>query len=97
MDQPAAARFDPGNIEFPSTTDSLRKEFTFESPRLAIGIEYFSEPVERILCDFRKGPPGRCSVRANPCLNDVSTAPAPNLVFPVIMNGVSPVNPPCLD
>jgi len=62
---------------FVSTMESLRKEFTFEFPRLAIDIKYFSEPMERIFCDFRKGPPGWCSVRANSCLNNVLTAPAP--------------------
>ena len=77
--------------------ESLRKEFTFESPRLAIDIKYFSEPVEGVLCDFREGPPGWCSIRANAYLNDIFTAPTPDLVFPMVMNGVPPVDSPGLD
>src|SRR5437868_14604383 len=82
---------------FVSIVESLRKEFTFEFPRLAIGIEYFSEPAKRIFCDFREGPPSWCSIRANAYLNDFLTAPTPDLVFPMIMNGVSPVDSPGLD
>ena len=77
--------------------ESLRKEFTFEFPRLAIDIEYFSEPVKRIFCDFREGPFGWCSIRANAYLNDIFTAPTPDLVFPMIMNGIPPVDSPGLD
>src|SRR5437868_15149765 len=82
---------------FVSIVESLRKEFTFEFPCLAIGIKYFSEPVKRIFCDFREGPPGWCSIHANAYLNDILTAPTPDLVFPMIMNGVSPVDSPGLD
>ena len=59
-------------------------------PRLAIDIKYFSEPVEGVLCDFRKGPPGWHSVRANAYLNNIFAAPAPDLVFPMVMNRVPP-------
>src|SRR5207244_9221892 len=54
-------------------------------------------PVKRIFCDFREGPLGWCSIRANAYLNDIFTAPTTDLVFPMIMNGVPPVDSPGLD
>lgn len=75
----------------------LCEEFTLKIPGVAIEIQYFAEPMERIASDLGKGPFGRCSIRPYSDLNYVFAAPAANLIFPMDMNRVSPDDPPCLD
>jgi len=53
--------------------------------------------MERITSDFGEGPFGWYSIRAHSNLNYVFAAPASNLVFPVVMNRVSPDDSPGLD
>jgi hypothetical protein len=65
---------------------SLCEEFPFECPGVAVDIQYFAEPMERITSDFGEGPFGWCSIRAHSDLDYVFATPASNLVFPMIMN-----------